>query len=54
VGIAEELGSVDQNRIPLPVNQSGVAVKPQITVKKDSKFKSQICSSFPPTSWQLN
>ncbi len=41
VRIAEELGSVDQNRILFPVDQSGVAVEAKIAVKKNSELKRQ-------------
>ena len=43
VRIAEELGSVDQNRILFPVNQSRVAVEAKIAVKKNSKLDRQCC-----------
>ena len=43
VRIAEELGSVDQNRILFSVNQSGVAVEAKIAVKKNSKLERQFC-----------
>ena len=34
VGVAEELGGVDQNRVPLPVEQRGRAEESQIAVEK--------------------
>ena len=40
--IAEELGSVYQNRILFPVKQSGVAVEAKIAVKKYPKFERQL------------
>ena len=40
--IAEELGSVDQNRILFPINQSGTAVEAKIAVKKNSKLERQL------------
>ena len=39
VGIAEELGGVDEDGVPFPVQQRGVAVEPQVAVQKDPKFQ---------------
>jgi hypothetical protein len=41
VRIAEELGSIDQNCILFPVNQSGTAIEAKIAVKKNSKLERQ-------------
>jgi hypothetical protein len=47
VRIAEKLGGIDQDRVPLPEYEGRVAVETQVTVKKDSESKRQIPSSFP-------
>jgi hypothetical protein len=36
VGVAQELAGVDQDRVPLPIEQRGVAVEAEVAVEKHS------------------